>query len=82
MFNLDKLNEDRPEWVCSTAWHGRQILDSTVSMGDSMVHGSNRDGMRFELGSSSSGPRFQRSQDVGQGQSKALHVTDLLVTKA
>ena len=23
MFNLDKLNEDRLEWVRSTAWHGR-----------------------------------------------------------
>ena len=47
-----------------------------------MVHGSNRDGMKFELGNSSSGPRVQRSQVVGQGQSKALHVTDSLVTEA
>lgn len=38
MFNLDKLNEDRPEWVRSTAWHGRQIPDFTASLIDSVVH--------------------------------------------
>lgn len=38
--------------------------------------------MRFELGSSSSWPRFQCSQAVGQSLSMALHVADSLGTEA
>lgn len=37
MFNLDKLNEDRPGWLRGDAWARGQILESTEGSIESLV---------------------------------------------
>lgn len=37
MFNLDKLNEDRPGWLRRDAWARGQILESTEGSIESLV---------------------------------------------
>jgi len=66
MFNLDKLNEDCPKWLRRDAWDVGQILESTDSFVQSLVNRVDRERLRFEFGSSSTGPRLRRTHDVGQ----------------
>ena len=66
VFNLDKLNEDHPEWLRRDARDGGQILESPDSFAHSLVHRLNRERLRFEFGNSSTRSRLRRPQDVSQ----------------
>ena len=56
MFNLDKLNEDRPEVRQDQGWAKGCIPESLDSFIESLVQRVNRRRFRFGLGSSSHGP--------------------------
>ena len=49
MFNLDRLNEDRLEWLCGSAWEQGQIPDSTNGLITSLVHRVDRNMIRANL---------------------------------
>ena len=55
LYNLDKLNEDRPEVLVGAAWGHGQILKSSEELVESLVQRVNRGMVRFERGSSSLG---------------------------
>ena len=56
LFNLDRLNEDHPDWVRRDAWNREQILDILETITESLVQRVDRNRFRFEVGSSSDGP--------------------------
>lgn len=58
MFNLDSLNERRPEIVQAQTWMTGCIPESLDSFIESLVQRVNRKRFRFELGDSSNGPRL------------------------
>ena len=62
MFNLNKLNDDRPEVVWGAAWSYGQIPESPDSLIESLVQRVDRGRFRFEIGSSSNGPQLLRPQ--------------------
>ncbi|KAK7855292.1 hypothetical protein CFP56_028759 [Quercus suber] len=62
MFNLNKLNDDRPEVVRGAAWSRGQIPESPDSLIESLVQRVNRGRFKFEIGSSSNGPQLLRTQ--------------------
>ena len=55
LYNLDKLNEDRPEVLVGAAWGRGQIPESSEELVESLVQRVNRGMVRFERGSSSLG---------------------------
>ena len=56
LFNLDRLNEDRPEWLRGSAWERGQIPESTDGVNNSLVHRMDRNGIRADLEDLSNGP--------------------------
>ena len=62
-FNLDSLNEDRPEILQDQDWAIGCIPESSTSFIESLVQQVNRGRFRFELGNSSNGPRLLDSQN-------------------
>lgn len=62
MFNLDSLNEVRPEVMQGITWDKGSIPESLESFIKSLLQCVNRGRFRFELGNSSSGPRLSRAQ--------------------
>nr|POE58039.1 hypothetical protein CFP56_76532 [Quercus suber] len=67
MFNLDKLNEDRPVWLRGAAWERGQILESTEGLIDPLVSRVDRDRLRVEIGGSSNGPNIPiRTSEVAE----------------
>ena len=74
MFNLDRLNEDCPEWVRRNAWSGDQIPDMPVPYSEDLIQRADRN--RFEVGGSSDGPRIRRAQEVGQDESWTQYLVD------
>ena len=66
MYNLDKLNDDCPEWLRRDAWNRGQILESIDSLIESLVSRVDRDRLRSDFGSLSSGPHIRRPNNLGQ----------------
>nr|POE68623.1 hypothetical protein CFP56_62623 [Quercus suber] len=66
MFNLDKLNEDRPIWLRGAAWERGQIPESTEGLIDPLVSRVDRDRLRVEIGGSSNGPNIRESNVMAQ----------------
>lgn len=63
MFNLDKLNEDRPEVLQVPAWSHGQIPESFDSLIESLVQRVDWGRFKFEVGNSSStGPQLIHPQ--------------------
>ena len=58
LFNLDSLNESRPEAMQGTRWMHGQIPESPDSVIPPLVQRVNRGRLRFEVGDSSLGPRL------------------------
>ena len=58
MFNLDCLNEEKPEILQGNTWRKGHILESPNSFKDSLIQRVNRGRFNFEMGSSSNGPRL------------------------
>ena len=56
MFNLDRINDDRPVQLRWTAWEQGQILESTDGLIESLVNREDRDRLRAEAGSVRNGP--------------------------
>ena len=56
LFNLDRLHEDCPDWVCRDAWNREQIPDIPETITKSLVQRVDRNRFQFEVGSSSDGP--------------------------
>ena len=63
LYNLDKLNEDRPEVLVGAAWRRGQIPESPEELVESLVQRVNRGMVRFERGSSSLGQNLQSTLD-------------------
>ena len=57
LFNLDSLNESRPEAMQGTRWTHGQIPKSLDFVIPSLVQRVNKGRLRFEVGVSSLGPR-------------------------
>ena len=62
MFNLDKLNETRPEVLQRQGWDKGCIPESPDSFIENLVQRVDRGRSRFEWGDSSNGPRLMASQ--------------------
>lgn len=60
MFNLNKLNNYRPEVVRGDAWSRGQIPESLDSLIESLIQRVDRGRFRFKIGSSSNGPQLLR----------------------
>ena len=63
LFNLDSLNDDRPEVLVGAAWRRGQISESPEEMVENLVQRVNRGRARFERGNSSLGLNLQDSLD-------------------
>lgn len=64
MFNLDKLDEGHPEWLCRNAWDVGQVPEATNSFVQSMVPQWTLltiDRLRIEISNSSSGLSIRRT---------------------
>ncbi|KAF3960877.1 hypothetical protein CMV_014442 [Castanea mollissima] len=62
MFNLDRLNMNRPEVRDVSLWGRGQIPESLDSLVEDLVRRVNRDRFHFELGGASDGPHLTRDQ--------------------
>nr|POE48272.1 hypothetical protein CFP56_49983 [Quercus suber] len=62
MFNLNKLNNDRPEVVQGVVWRCGQIPKSPNSLIESLVQRVDKGRFRFEIGSSRNGSQLLRPQ--------------------
>ena len=62
MFNLDALNEVRPDVMPNSTWDRGQIPESPDSFIETLVQQVDEGRFRFELGDSSSGPRLKTSE--------------------
>ena len=51
MFNLDRINDDRPAWLRGTAWERGQIPESTDGLIDSLGIREDTDRLQAEVGS-------------------------------
>lgn len=60
------MNEGRPEWLRRNAWDVGQVPEATDSFVQSMVNRVDRDGLRVEIGNSSSRPSIRRTSEEGQ----------------
>nr|POF10214.1 hypothetical protein CFP56_14152 [Quercus suber] len=67
-----KLNDDRPEWLRWDAWNRGQIPDSIDSIIESLVTRVDKDRLRSDFGSSSSGSRIRRPNDSIKGRKVLL----------
>ena len=76
LFNLDKLNEGRSEWLCWNAWDVGQVLEAIDSFVQPLVNKVDSDSMWFEIGNSSSGPSIRRTI---QHLYTVHHVSDSLI---
>lgn len=65
MFNLDRLNMDKPEVRGVSLWERGQIPKSLDSLVEDLVRRINRDSFNFELGGASDGPHSTRGQAQG-----------------
>lgn len=65
MFNLGRLNDDRPEWLRWDAWNRGQIPDSIDSIIESLVTRVDKDRLRPDFGSSSSRSCIRRPNGMG-----------------
>ena len=79
LFNLDKLNEVRPEWLCWNAWDVGQVPEAIDSFVQPLVNKVDSDSMQFEIGTPSSRPSIRRTTDVGQHLYTTHHVSDSLI---
>ena len=70
LFNLDSLNENRPEVQCQ-GWDKGGIPESPDSYVEALVQRVNRGRFRFELGDSSNGPSLVRPQSDLNGLATA-----------
>ena len=64
MFNLDMLNEGRPEWVRSDAWDAGQIPEVAAPIAQPVANRVDRD--------ISSGPQDRRVSEAGPSQTMSL----------
>ena len=68
LFNLDRLNETRPEVMQCHGWEKGCIPESPDSYIENLVQRVDRGRFRFELGGSSNGPRLMTTQIRNSGQ--------------
>nr|POE79032.1 hypothetical protein CFP56_74878 [Quercus suber] len=76
LFNLDRLNEDCPNWVRRDAWNRGQIPDLPEPIIENLVHRVDRNRCRFEKGNSSDGPQIRSPQVVGQDGSWTQYLAE------
>lgn len=60
LFNLDRLNEDSPEWLHGSAWERGQIPESTDGVNNSLVHRMDRNRIRADFEDLSNGPGVEQ----------------------
>nr|POE69558.1 hypothetical protein CFP56_49333 [Quercus suber] len=66
MFNLDRLNEDRPEWLRGFAWERGQIPESTDGLINSLAHRVDRNGIQADLEDLRNGPGIGQPNTLTQ----------------
>nr|POE81150.1 hypothetical protein CFP56_75245 [Quercus suber] len=66
MFNLDRLNEDRPEWLRGFAWDRGQIPESTDGLINSLAHRVDRNGIQADLEDLRNGPGIGQPNTLTQ----------------
>lgn len=66
MFNLDSLNEDRPEWLRGSAWTRGQILESTDGLINSLANRVDRNRIQADLEDLSNGPGIGQPNTLTQ----------------
>lgn len=76
LFNLNRLNEDCPNWVLRDAWNRGQIPNLPEPIIENLVHRVDRNRCRFEKGNSSDGPQIRSSQVVGQDGSWTQYLAE------
>ena len=69
MFNLDRLNENRPDWLRGDAWERGQIPESSEGLIDNLGSRLVRDRPRVDAGRTSNGSNLNESNVLAQGQS-------------
>ncbi|KAK9985960.1 hypothetical protein SO802_030911 [Lithocarpus litseifolius] len=80
MFNLDRLNDDRPEWLRGNAWEQGQIPESTDGLINSLVNGEDRDRLPAIAGSVRHGPSFNFASGSAHYQSPIQNMHNLQAT--
>ena len=69
MFNLDRLNENRPDWLCGDAWERGQIPESSEGLIDNLGSRLVRDRPRVDAGCPSNESNLNESNVMAQDQS-------------
>ena len=77
LFNLDRLNDNRPKWLCGNAWERDQIPESTNGLNNHMVNSEERDRLRVAVGSVKNGPSFISISGSTQYQSPIQNMYEL-----
>ena len=77
LFNLDRLNDNRLEWLCGNAWERGQILKSTDGLNNHMVNSEERNRLRVAVGSVRNGPSFISTSGSTQYQSPIQNMHEL-----
>uniref|UniRef100_A0A7N2MIT6 Uncharacterized protein n=1 Tax=Quercus lobata TaxID=97700 RepID=A0A7N2MIT6_QUELO len=80
MFNLDRLNKDRPKWLHGTAWEMGQIPESTDGLISSLVNRKDRVRLRAVVGNVRHGPSINSASGSAQYQSPNQHMHGLQTT--
>ena len=79
IFNIDRLNDEHPMWLCGTAWEQGQILESNDGLIDSLVNREDRDRLRAKAGSVRNGPSISHANGSAQYQSPIQNMHGLQV---
>ena len=77
LFNLDRLNDNRPKWLCGNAWERDQIPESTNGLNNHMVNSEERDRLRVAVRSVKNGPSFISISGSTQYQSPIQNMYEL-----
>ena len=69
MFNLDRLNENRPDWLRGDAWERSQIPESSEGLIDNLGSRLVKDRPKVDAGCPSNGSNLNESNVMAQDQS-------------
>nr|POE67631.1 hypothetical protein CFP56_26854 [Quercus suber] len=77
LFNLDRLNDNRPEWLRGNAWERGQIPESPNRLNNPVVNREERDGLQAAVGNVQSGPSSISASGSTQYQSPTQNLHEL-----
>nr|POE90949.1 hypothetical protein CFP56_05321 [Quercus suber] len=77
LFNLDRLNDNHPEWLCGNAWERGQIPESPDRLNNPMVNREERDRLQAVVGNVQSGPSSISASGSAQYQNPTQNMHEL-----